>query len=288
MLGINEENLSVEEVFNKLLSMQLDEQIQPGSGMDSSDKGNHDNSSNNNNTSVNNQAYEQEENTNEQEEHTDDIVTEEMLQELEADRALRDFLNSIGRSLLSNHGEYKYFELPDQNLEKIKRIRNILRAIYGHDGYSKYTILPRPKRKQLDSNIKLLATSRKTFGKVAVLVDVSGSLESYREKVWDELIQVVYAARYVDVFFGDTDLLDVKKRIQNPKKLQGMISGWGTDMATLMEQIDNNDNYVSIIVITDTITPWPNSPLSKPTYCIPVGDYQQDIKNVPNWIKVIW
>ena len=210
------------------------------------------------------------------------LLDSETLLDKDLRDTLRNLMQTFGRGTLSNYGEFTHFTAQKQ-LARIQRIRNLLRCVAGK-GVGKFKRSSRPMRKHICPELIMFSYERQSFGKVAVLVDVSGSTFPYRQQVFDQLVATAIASDRIDVYLGDVDFLEIKKH-QKALDLKGLIDGGGTDMATLMERIDEDERYHSLVVITDGETPWPSKPTRANAYCILVGS--QCREDVPDWIQMI-
>jgi len=190
--------------------------------------------------------------------------------------------HGIGRGLLSMHGEVEYFneKFYPEKYRDIQRLQTLLISLCGQ-GPGKYDYTRRPRRRNADPKILLPNMERKGFGKTAVIVDVSGSTAEYRDEVFQSLANAIRATGTVDVYIGDTTILEEKYSIRDPERVN-LISGGGTDMAYIMEEVDKK-GYHNIVVVTDGLTPWPTSPLTARTIYFPIGAFSSE---VPEWMFV--
>lgn len=215
---------------------------------------------------------------------------EDFMQDLQDEIYSEKFLNHISSALrgcMSSSGELKSLRRLNNPEEYniIRRLRSIIEAIaFGGIGQRKR--IGRPRRRNPIPQVCLLDSLRAAYDRVAVLVDVSGSLEEYRNEVYTTLLIMVKAFRNIDVYIGDTVFLDKVKHVKTESRLMGLPSGGGTDMRHLMKELDKL-GYDSIIVITDAITPWPDAPLESKCYVFLAGEGAYYKDNIPEWIHVL-
>jgi len=194
------------------------------------------------------------------------------------------FLETMFRGIASAHGEFQYFiaeYYPEFNKD-VSRIRAFLRSASGR-GSGRYREGERPRRRN-PTQIKLKQVDRMSFGRVAVIADVSGSTAEHRARLFQGLTAAVKACDRIDVFIGDTAILTELVGVRSAGQIKGLNDGGGTDMAAIMQEVDRR-GYHSIVVITDGHTPWPPAKLKGDTYYFPFGDFT--LKGVPEWIKIV-
>jgi len=122
--------------------------------------------------------------------------------------------------------------------------------------------------------------------RIAVLVDVSGSTSFYRQEVFDTLAAVIRASRLVDIYIGDTEILEKHMRIKRPDQLKGLPDGGGTSMDVLIKSLDEK-GYKAVFVVTDGITPWPEETKARVYACL-IGELREEmVKEVPKWIRIV-
>lgn len=196
----------------------------------------------------------------------------------------------LGRGLLStNNGEFKYLtysHFPGAN-DIVSKLRKLLINLACHIEIGKYYQSSRPRKKAIDESFLLTQVKRKGISRVACIVDVSGSTSPYTEEVFNAVCLAVKAVPLLDIYIGDTNIIEIKKRVKRPEQLFGLPQGGGTDMAEIMEEIDSTGKYHSLVVVTDTITPWPSKPTKAKSYVFPVGDYYYSLESVPEWITKV-
>lgn len=219
----------------------------------------------------------------------DESWTEE---NLETEAAIHDAIKNIAKNFnhwgnMHIHGEMNYlrhFYNPEKS-DLVKRLRNLLVSLCGA-GPGKWGPSSRPRRKQLSGDLCINEDKRRGYKKVAAIVDVSGSLHEYRQEVFDALGLSLKATTRLDVFIGDTVVMDKYKNI---KKLEGRIlglpEGGGTDMGRIMEDVDKEDRYYAMVVITDALTPWPREPTRAKAYVMLIGEHA--VQEIPEWITKV-
>ena len=201
----------------------------------------------------------------------------------------RDIINAIGRGLLSSYGDLKYFKEENRDHVKIQNLRRLLmtecHAVSNSTQIKRYSS-PRPRRRTLDPKIVLMDTI-KLGQRVAVVVDVSGSTSFYRQEVFDTLAAVIRASSLVDVFIGDTQILEKHMKVKRPDQLKGLPDGGGTSMDAIILELDKL-SYKAIFVVTDGITPWPAEKTKARVYACLIGEYKEEMKKgIPEWIRVV-
>lgn len=213
----------------------------------------------------------------------DDMMIESV-NEVTLKNMMKDILRTLSRGLASAPGEVQYFTadyFPELNKD-VYRIRAFLRSLSGK-GQGKYREGERPRRRN-PTNVKLKQIERMSFGRVAVIADVSGSTAGHRERLFQGLVAAVKACDRIDVFIGDTAILRERLGITSANQIQGLDDGLGTDMGAIMKEVDKR-GYHSIVVISDGQTPWPEEPLRADAYYFPFGDFT--LEGVPEWIKIV-
>lgn len=210
----------------------------------------------------------------------------EIQQHLEA---IKNMLKgAVSRGIAHTLGEFKHYRAifyPEQN-NIISRLRNLLVAL-ADGGPSKQRVILRPRKKCVDPNVALLQFKRRGYNRIAAIVDVSGSLCDSRQEVFNAIALAVNATKNIDVFIGDTAILEIKKKVKNINQLIGLPEGGGTDMANIMMELDKKGYYHSLVVITDAMTPWPSEPTRARAFAFLVGEYYYAKKEVPAWITIV-
>lgn len=207
--------------------------------------------------------------------------------QIESMQAIKNALSALSRGFNSMCGELQYFsESPEaRDRRKIERLRKLLHTcIYGGPG--RHVNGPRPRKRGL-SDIKIMQEIKMGYKPIAVIVDVSGSTESFRDKIYDVLALTIRATSLIDVYIGDVTVLQKKRGVKRPNQINSLPSGGGTDMAAIMKELDKAGKYHTIIVVTDGLTPWPESPLRAKTFVCLLGDAFGAEADVPSWIKLI-
>lgn len=213
----------------------------------------------------------------------DDMMLESV-NEVTLKNMMKDMIRTLSRGLASAPGEVQYFAtdyFPELNKD-VYRIRAFLRSLSGK-GQGKYREGERPRRRN-PTNVKLKQIERMSFGRVAVIADVSGSTSEHRERLFQGLVAAVKACDRIDIFIGDTTILREKVGVTSANQIQGLDDGLGTDMGAIMKDVDKR-GYHSIVVISDGQTPWPEEPLHADAYYFPFGDFT--LEGVPEWIKIV-
>jgi len=200
----------------------------------------------------------------------------------------KSILDALGRGLLSSHGELQYFREENRDLALIQKLRRLIMSECHSVSNSlqiKRFSSPRPRRRSLDPRIILMDTV-KLGQRIAVLVDVSGSTSFYRQEVFDTLAAVIRASRLVDIYIGDTEILEKHMRIKRPDQLKGLPDGGGTSMDVLIKSLDEK-GYKAVFVVTDGITPWPEETKARVYACL-IGELREEmVKEVPKWIRIV-
>ena len=212
--------------------------------------------------------------------------TESQIQ-IESAQAIKNALSTLSRGFNSLHGELQQFsESPEaRDRRKIARLRKLLNTCI-HGGPGKHMTGPRPRRRA-PGEIKIMEDVKVGFKPVAVVVDVSGSTEGFREQIYDVLALTIRATHLIDVYIGDVTVLMKRKNIRRPNQISSMPGGGGTDMGAIMKELDKLGKYHTIIVITDGLTPWPEQPLNAKSFVCLLGEAYGAEVSVPDWIRLI-
>lgn len=200
--------------------------------------------------------------------------------------ALQNFITEMaGRSLYSTCDELRYFAKNlDPRLDRnSKKLINLLRSISGK-GPGLITKGRRPRRRLPEGAPDLVEYTRKGFGRTAIIVDVSGSVHDFLDDVYTAVAKTIKLCSNVDVFIGDTAILETKYNVHSPNQLKSLPIGGGTAMDVIIEQVDM-EGYYNIVLISDGQTDWPDSPTKANLVYVPVGPFA-DITDVPSWIKI--
>lgn len=215
-----------------------------------------------------------------------DFDTESQIQ-IESMQAIKSAISTLSRGFNSLHGELQQFsESPEaRDRRKINRLRKLLNTCI-HGGPGRRVTGPRPRRRS-PSEIKIMEDIKVGYKPIAVVVDVSGSTQSFREQIYDVLAITIRATNLVDVYIGDVTVLMKRKNIRRPNQVNSMPEGGGTDMGAIMKALDKLGKYHTIIVITDGLTPWPESPLNAKCFVCLLGDAYGAETAVPDWIRLI-
>lgn len=198
--------------------------------------------------------------------------------------AIRKAMSSIGRGVQSIHGDLQYFSnqlRPDYS--DVKRLLKVLHYL-SVGGKGKPTITHRRARRSACPDVVLLQYGRKGIDRTAVIADVSGSTSGDRERLFTILVAAINACDRIDLYVGDTAVLEKRVNVHSRKQLQGIPDGGGTDMAAIIEEVDQR-GYRNILVVTDGQTPWPSKETRGSLYYFPFGQFT--LEGVPEWIKIV-
>ncbi len=204
-----------------------------------------------------------------------------------AEAAIQDTVKTaisiMGRGLSHVHGEIRYFfEKYHPSYKDINRLQRLLKAlVFG--GYGKITLTNRRRRRNPCKDIILFQHGRKGYGRVAVVADVSGSTSGDRKRLFEILVTAITACERIDVYIGDTAVLEKKLNVRQAKQVQEIPDGGGTDMASIMEEVDKK-GYKYIVVVSDGYTPWPRQPTVATSIYFPFGTFT--LNNIPEWMKI--
>ena len=212
------------------------------------------------------------------EELTIDSAAEAAIQD-----AVKKAVSTMSLGLSHVHGEIQYFfEKYHPNYKDISRLQRLLKAlVFG--GHGKITLTNRRRRRNPCKDIVLFQHGRKGYGRVAVVADVSGSTSDARRRLFEILVTSIAACDRIDVYIGDTAVLEKKLNVRQAKQVQEIPDGGGTDMAAIMEEVDKK-GYKYIVVISDGYTPWPRQPTVATSIYFPFGEFT--LTNVPEWIRI--
>jgi len=212
-----------------------------------------------------------------------DSAAEEAMRNAVRD-ATKIFLSAYARGINSIPGELQYFYgklYP--NYADVGRLRRLLHSLmFG--GHGKPTTTNRRRRRNPYKDIILFQYGRKGFGRIAVLADVSASTSGSRDRLFEILLASLKTCDRIDLFVGDTAVLEKRLRVCQSSQLQGIPDGGGTDMGAIISQIDER-GYRYIVVISDGMTPWPSVETAATTLYFPYGDFT--LEGVPEWIKIV-
>lgn len=143
----------------------------------------------------------------------------------------------------------------------------------------------RPSRKQPDDAC-LLRGYETTQAHAVVIVDTSGSMHDKETK--ERALQVISDGlrklKGVRVFCADT-------RIRSSATLQSAtnfrwVGGGGTDMASVIEQVDRESRPDSIVVVTDAATRWP-ARQTRARVIVALTAASTYRRSIPSWMKVV-
>lgn len=205
------------------------------------------------------------------------------------DETERSIIGAIGRGLISAHGDLQYFQEQNPDHNRVQTLRKLIMSechSTANSSQIKRFSSPRPRRRTLDPKIKLMDTI-KLGQRIAVLVDVSGSTAGYRQEIFNLMATVIRASTLVDVYIGDTEILEKHTKVRRPHQILGLPSGGGTSMDVLIRELDEK-KYKSIFVITDGITPWPQEKTAARVYACLLGEFREEMaKGVPEWIRIL-
>ncbi|GIW59000.1 MAG: hypothetical protein KatS3mg087_0066 [Patescibacteria group bacterium] len=219
------------------------------------------------------------------EENSEDYQSEFDYESLEKE-ALRNFLKEmVGKSLYSMCDELRYFAKDlDPRLDRnAKKLINLLKSI-SRRGPGLITKGRKPRRRLPEGAPDLVKYVRKGFGRTAIIVDVSLSVHEFLDDIYTAVAKTIRICNNVDVFIGDTAILETQYNVHSPNQLKSLPIGGGTAMDVIIEQVDQ-EGYHNIVLISDGQTDWPSSETKANLVYVPVGPYA-DIMNVPSWVKV--
>ena len=217
----------------------------------------------------------------------DDIAREALLNE-----AMKDAMNVLGRSLLSRNKEIKKL------LRDLRRVPNpfedLIQFIGSKLGSTEFRRLniSRPNRRyQSLSNVIIPAYMRQGYDKIAVIVDISGSVHGIIKRIAEALYSIGQTFRdSLDVYFSDITVVE-KQMGFTPESFQEIPLGGGTDLGPVADEILKKNEYQTLIMITDGLTSWPQKRRGTAFYCWLLLHPGTDIKElqIPNYIDVrIW
>lgn len=199
------------------------------------------------------------------------------------DIIVETFCDLMRRGFGSGIKEFDRLDRYNTRPAVLKRLISILRTFaLSYRGVPRTT--NRPARRQV-SDVDVLYVGRAQISKVAVIVDVSGSTEvaEVKNEIYEKLYTVLKSTSYIDVYFGDTDILEKYTRVRDPSCIKRIPRGLGTDMASILEQLDGK--YRALILITDGLTDWPERKLKTPVFLILIN--KDENIEYPNWIRRI-
>jgi len=200
--------------------------------------------------------------------------------------ALKNMIReTIGRGIYSASEEIRYHAKNlDPRLDRnARKLISLLRSIAGK-GPGVICKGRKPRRRIPTDAPDLVEYSRKGFGRTAVIIDVSGSVHSFLDDIYEAAAKAIKICANVDVYVGDTTILEKKKGVTSTKQVASLPIGLGTDMAKIIKEIDSY-GYNNIVLISDGQTAWPENPTRATCIYVPVGP-DANVVNVPNWIKI--
>jgi hypothetical protein len=225
-------------------------------------------------------------------EHLDSLNDEELsglANEALLEEASRDALNALGRSLASRNQDVKMV------LKQLKPMRNpfenmvqFIGSKLGSSEFRKLNVARPNRRYQGYSDVIVPAFMRTAFQKMMVIVDVSGSVHGFIDKIANALYSLgkTYGDS-LDVFFSDIDVLETKENF-DPEFFKEIPLGGGTDLGPIVDRLVKKNGYEVVFMITDGLTSWPNRHRGVQIYCWLIKDKHTQVKdlNIPDYIKV--
>jgi len=211
-----------------------------------------------------------------------DLVDIDSLSKDALQNIIRD---AVGRGLYSISEEIRYHAKNlDPRLDRdARKLLSLLRSMSGK-GPGVICKGRKPRRKLPEGSPDLVEYSRKGFGKTAVIIDVSGSVHSFLDDIYEAAAKAIKLCANVDVYVGDTTILEKKTGVTSTRQLSSLPIGLGTSMDKIIKEVDSY-GYTNIILISDGETAWPENPTRAECVYVPVGPYA-NVTNVPGWIKI--
>ena len=202
------------------------------------------------------------------------------------EEALKMAIEGAKRSMLGHLTDFrKTLDRLEPRRNPFKDLIQFVGSKLGSSEYRRLTI-NRPNRRYKGLSTKEVITPAyypTAYDRIAVIVDVSGSVHSFINEIANALYSLASQFKNcLDVFFSDIDVIEEQENFDE-SAFKEIPMGGGTDLGPIVERLDGK--YQSIIMITDGETSWPKPGLSK-VYCWLIREKGYGSVQVPDHITV--